>query len=1128
MTDLALSSAARRYRAPAKRKVVFCGFAALAFLGCSSAVIGQTIVTGEISGVVTDPSGGVVANITVTAKSDAYGNTRTAVTNQQGSYQIALLPPGTYDVSTVAPGFQPITLKVSVSLGQITNVPIMLSLQAQSNTVTVLSEAPLLQNDNANSATNFDRDQLQNLPTPGNDMTSYAFTAPGSTLSSGGGYGNFSSFGLPATSNLYTINGSDNMDPYLNLNNSGASNLTLGANELEEAVVVTNGYTGQYGRQAGAQVNYVTRSGSNALHGNASWWWNGNTLNANDYFNNLADTPRPHEVSNQWAASIGGPAIKNKLFFFADSEGLRYVLPSGGPIYIPTTDFSNFVLANIAATNSAALPFYKNIMNLYAGASGAGRATPVTTADDPSLGCGDFSLAGYGTSRPCARVFQSTVNNLNTEWLMSTRVDWNISSADRIYFRFWTDHGVQATGTDAINSAFNANSVQPSYTGQVGYTKTIGTRAVNQLLLSGLYYSAIFGPPNLAASLAVFPTTFAFNDGLFSQLGGGANPTLQGNNLYPQGRNVQEVQVVDDFAYTRGKHEFKVGVNFRSNQVGDYSYGPGTSGLMTFNSMTDFVNGALNNGSNYTQTFTRIGAEKIKLFSLGVYGQDQWRVAPNLTLTLALRVEVMKNPSCARNCFDGLNTTFQQLDHSAAQPYNNAIQLGMSNAFRNLGGTVAQPRFGMAYTRNSRVVFRGGVGLFADQFAGNLSSRFFTNAPNVASFTATSGIVAPGLPGSAFALVAASNAAFQQGFANGATVGQLKAQVPGFALPNLYTQDNQFNVPRYVEWNFESQFQLTHQLVLSENYVGNHGWNEINQNPFLNAYSAIGFGGLPKAPADTRFAEINQLYSTGHSNYDGLVSSLRWRLGALFVGSLNYTWSHALDTCSNNCLGRFNLLSSPSYRYQFNPGSASAQNYGNADYDTRQGVNANYVWNVPSHFHQSVLRAAFSNWTVGGTLFFHSGYPFSVVNSALRSSYISNSSGVATIAVLAQWVGGNASKSCSSPVTACFTTSEFLTKSQQLGFGNASRNSFTGPNYFDTDVNVNKKFVVKERYTFLIGANFFNVLNHANFDLPINNVAAGNFGNIVSTVSPPSSPYGSFTGSAVSGRVIQTNVRFQF
>jgi hypothetical protein len=1093
------------------------------------ALMGQSIVTGEISGSVVDPSGAAISGATVTAKSGAYGDTRNATTSSAGTYRLALLPPGDYTLTVAAPGFSGPETKVIVSLGQVTPVTIKVGVQGRVETVEVTSEASLLQADNANGSTNFNNLQLQSLPTPGGDMTAYAFSAPGSTLSTGGGYGNFTSFGMPGTSNLFTVNGSDNMDPYLNLNNSGASNLTLGSNELQEAVVVTNGYTGQYGRQAGAQVNYVTRSGGNAFHGNASWLWNGSKLNANDFFNNSGATERPHAVSNEWATSVGGPIKRNKLFFFADYEGLRYVLPSGGPIFIPTANFSTAVLNNLKATNPAAVPFYTNALNLYAGASGAARATPVTKATDSALGCGDLAgtLGAFGVTAPCANQFQSTVNNLNTEYLFTIRGDYNISSTDRIYLRYGTDHGIQATGTDAINPAFNANSVQPQYTGQVGYTKTFGARAVNDLRLSGLYYSAQFGPSNLPAALALFPTTFSFTNGLFSMLGGGANPTGVGDNNYPSGRNVQQWQVVDDFAYTRGRHELKMGVNFRRDVVGDASYGPGTSGLMTFASMSDFYNGALNNGSTYAQAFTRIGSEKIGLYSAGFYGQDQWKVTPALTLTAAIRFELAGNPSCARNCFDGLNSTFQALNHAATQPYNAAIQLGMSNAFRNLGGFLAQPRFGIAYQLDDKTVIRGGVGLFADQFAGNLASRFFTNAPNVASFTTQTGTVAPGVAGSAFANVANSNAALQSGFASGATLAQLQASVPGFAVPNLYTQENNFNIPRYVEWNFEIQRQLSSTLTLSANYVGNHGADEINQNPFLNAYSTTGFGGLPTAVTDPRFGEINQLSSTGHSNYNGLVSTLKWRVSGSFIGSLNYSYSHALDTCSNNCLGRFNLLTSPSYRYQFNPAGPDAGNYGNADYDIRHLISANYVWTLPGKFNNPGLRAVLGGWTVSGTLFYHTGYPYSAVNSSLRSTYIKNSSGVATVSVLPDFIGSS-TVGCSSPDTACLTKSQFATTAQQSDFGNLSRNAFRGPGYFDTDLNINKNFAIMEKYHFVIGANFYNILNHANFDLPVNNVAAGNFGSIVSTVSPPSSPYGSFTGSAVSGRVIQGNLKFQF
>src|SRR5206468_11735999 len=155
---------------------------------------------------------------------------------------------------------------------------VKMSVGASSTTVEVTSAAPLVQADNADLSTSFNQSLVANMPNGGNDITFVAQTAPGVTMAVAGGYGNFSSFGLPSTSNVFTVNGENDMDPYLNLNNSGATNLTLGKNDIQEATVVSNAYSGQYGQQAGAQVSYVTKSGSNQYHGNAEYWWTGRAM----------------------------------------------------------------------------------------------------------------------------------------------------------------------------------------------------------------------------------------------------------------------------------------------------------------------------------------------------------------------------------------------------------------------------------------------------------------------------------------------------------------------------------------------------------------------------------------------------------------------------------------------------------------------------------------------------------------------------------------------------------------------------------------------------------------------------------------------------------------------------------
>lgn len=1111
-----------------------------------SALYAQTITTGDIAGTVKDPSGAVVPTATVTLTNAGTGQTRTATPNASGEYRFTTLQQGNYQISATSPGLKSNTNNVQVLIGQVATIDLVMQPESSKTIVTVSEAAPLLQNENGNLATSYNTLQIENLPAPGNDMTAYAFTAPGVTISTGGGYGDFSVFGLPGVANLFTINGNDNMDPYLNLNNSGASNLTLGSNEISEAAVVVNGYTGQYGRQAGANVNYVTKSGTNDFHGNAAWYYNGRVLNANDWFNNATGTARPFAISNEWADSIGGPAIKNKLFFFVDNEGLRYVLPGGGPVYIPTPAFSNFVLNNLKTNDPAAIPFYTTALNLYAGSSGAARATPLTFAQDPMLGCGDILAngvsapgapadpgaaaalkAGFGTTQACAATFRSTVNNLNTEWLMAGRADYNITSTDRIYFRYNTDHGIQATGTDPINPAFNANSVQPSYGGQFGYTKVIGANMVNQLLLSASYYAAIFGPPNLQAALSTFPTTFAFTDGApFSNLGGS-------DNAYPQGRKVRQWQLVDDYSITHGTHTFKFGANVRKNFVSTYAYGGNTSGLLTFNSMTDFIDATLNNGSTYSQAFASIGSENLTMYSAGFYGQDEWKIRPNFTLTLALRLDRNSNIQCAVGCFNELVAQpFAQLNHTSTVAYNSVIQTGLKQAFPSIEPIVPEPRVGFAWNITSSTVIRGGFGIFSDLYQGLIADRLITNSPAVASFTTSSGLVALNNPNSVFAAVANSYNAFRAGFANGATLAQLQAAVPlGFAVPNFNSVANELYNPKYYEWNFEVQQSLANRFLASANYVGNHGYQELNQTLLGNAYDAKGFQGLPTSAPDAMFGEIRQLNNNGWSNYDGMVLSMKWRATTNFTGSVSYTWSHALDTCSNDCLEPFNALTAASIRYQLSPLGLSSPglNYSNADYDIRHSVNGNYVYTLPtSHFQNWLAKGVLGGWTVAGTVFYHSGYPFSIVDTGVRGTQgVKNASGIATQPFLADALGSILT-TCTTPNIACFTPSEFATAANQKNFGNLARNAFRGPGYFDTDLNVTKTFAVRERYKLQVGAFFFNVLNHPNFDLPGNNVAAGNFGEILSTVSAPTSAYGSFQGSAVSGRVIQTQVKFTF
>jgi len=194
----------------------------------------------------------------------------------------------------------------NVALGETTTRDIALSVSAAATTVEVSGAAPVIDTSSASISTGYTQQEVALLPNPGGDITNIAQTAPGAQMNNTGGYGNFTMNGLPATSNLFTVNGENDMDPYFNINNSGATNLTIGSNEIEEATVIANAYSGEYGQLSGAQVTYVTKSGTNAFHGNAQYWWNGRNMNANDWMNNNSTpvTPRPFSNANQWAAQL--------------------------------------------------------------------------------------------------------------------------------------------------------------------------------------------------------------------------------------------------------------------------------------------------------------------------------------------------------------------------------------------------------------------------------------------------------------------------------------------------------------------------------------------------------------------------------------------------------------------------------------------------------------------------------------------------------------------------------------------------------------------------------------------------------------------------------------------------------
>jgi hypothetical protein len=1180
--------------------VVVFAFLVVLSLG-STRLAAQTNTTGDISGVVTDPSNSVVPDAKLNLKDNSKGNAQDTKTNKDGSFRFYLLSPGSYTLTVAASGFQVQSRQIQVAVGQIFTADVQLSLGVSTQTVTVTEAAPLIQTENGDTSTSLTQQQVSQVPNPGNDLSAIAQLAPGAIMNTQGGFGNVEAFGLPATSNLFTVNGMDDNDPFLNLNNSGATNLLLGSNEIQEADVVTNGFSTAYGTFSGINVNYITKSGGNDFHGNAVYYWNGSALNANDWFSKANGDPRPFDNANQWAASIGGPIKKDKLFFFANTEGLRVLIPSPSNINVPTAAFETAVVNNLTDLGlNASIPYYcqnlagicpgatalnakdgSGIFNLFNGVKNQANAQDNLPPGQVVLANGDIGNTGDGCSnftglgvidtgvlaptvrsrfssrsRPsgvgtgstvtCAQSIREVPTNFAPEKQVAGRVDWNISNNDRAYMRVQYDQGVQPSFTDPVSSIFNASSNQPEYQGQLNETHTFSPTLTNQFLLAATWYSAIFGPPNLSATLAQFPTTLSFGD---SSLGGsGACAGVVGTGLacddfiWPQGRNVTQFQVGDDVSKTIGSHTLRVGGKLHKNYVSDHDFGLFDSGFEAPLSLADFANGGDGPGgvgSIYIQDFPQSLNQPVRLYEIAGYVLDEWRARPNLTISGGLRLEHASNPVCATNCFANIGVPFGNIGTVA--PYNTIINSGRGPALLGYTNLQWEPRISFAWQpfgsgssgMRSNFVVRGGIGIFYDIFPGQISDNLAQNSPLDNSFTIASpllggscpGFLAPNqTPGSnVFDCASAAQTAFQSAFTSGASAVN--------AVPGLTFTQPQTKAPQYQKWNLEIQKGFGANDSISIGYNGNHG---IHEPIFNNSLNAFGFGTLPATAASSQFGELQQVQSAGVSNYNGVTASFQhhfsgWAGRGVF--QFNYTFSKAMDEVSN---GGFNGFTSNSILNLQNPFNAQ-QNYGPADYDARHVVNANYVWELP--VRKALMGHGWAplvdGWQVSGALFYRTGFPFTVTDGALDGALTGQNYFAAVYPVPLSAVNSNCSgESHAGPSgVSCFAAGTFPASGSETGFApQGFRNAYRGPKYFDTDFSFAKKTKIPgwERGEFQLGLQFFNLFNHPNFTLPISNIANPQFGTIQLDVSPPTSILGSFLGGDAAPRLIQVKAQLVF
>jgi len=1133
--------------------------------------LGQGETTSAIVGEVMDATNAVVSGAIVTITNHETGLKRSAKTDDAGRFNFPQLKPDTYSVRVEARGFEPLQNDNVVSgLGQKQRVDFTLKVARSNEVIEVNSEAPLINPENANTSTTLNAPALENLPNPGGDLTYPLQFAPGALINTAGssndfvggsnGYGNVEFNGLPALSNGYIVDGLETNDPLTNLNSGLSTNLVLGLNSISEVTVNTLSYSVDQGRYGASQVDYVTKSGTNQFHGNLYELWNGSLLNAADYFTNA--TPgnhNPRSTVNHFGGSLGGPIEHDKLFFFFDSEWVRIALPIVTPTIVPSAAFQQYVLQQLplglkdtkgniiylAAPQEG--PFYREMFSLYGNISG----TPTAILGCPiAAGCANRQSVSHSSD--------------DHEQVQTARIDYNINEKDTTWFRFQADTGLQAAWTDPINPVFNALSPQPLYSFAAGYTHVFSQNLVNYFNPAFSWYESLFGPSDFQKTLSAFPIVLQ---------GSGANPftPIGGlDNTWVQGRRASRFFINDNLAWSHGAHELRFGTNTRILRINDFDFGEGTVPTVTYATLQQFIHGVANTAS---KTFPSNANEPFNFLNLDVYAQDTWKVTPTLTWTFGLRDTSNSNPLNPHDQVARLRGSFSSISHDVNQPLNAAIQTHVGTLFSSTPLAILQPRTAIAWQFEPKSVLRSGFGIFSDILPGSVADLIGANPPYDKTFqggllgtVGTAGsagcdplfgctAIAPGVTNSAVDATVAANQSFASGFPQGQlSCASPQAKPTGCLPPVAITAipDGKLHAPYFMEWSLGLEHQFGTTASLQAQYVGTRAVNQPYSTQ-VNGYQTVCqgcFAPFPyMRPTDPRFGEVTQFSTGANSHYDGLQLTAKKRLGHGLQGQVNYTWSRCMDTVSNGGFLQFSAggILSPL------PGEL-ARDYGPCDYDIRHNLNGQYVYQLPVKVRNRSLGYALNGWQISGTVFWHSGVPFSVLSTPYSAGGdgIVQGSGPEFASIVPgvplyehhpipdvtqpgtlQWLNPDAFVSAVDPSTGQCHSGD---SPQTCQFGNLGRNSLRGPDFFWSDFYLTKWFALSEHVKLRFEGQFFNVFNHPNFSLP-SVVQAGipgnpstqtGFGALTSTTSPPTGLLGVGLGGDSTPRMIAFQARLEF
>jgi hypothetical protein len=1023
----------------------------LACCGLPASIAPAQSISGRITGVVTDPSGAVVQDAGVTVTNEGTGGRRRSTANENGFYIIPELPVGIYTLKVENSNFTPaIRQHVKVDVGAETRVDIELTLQATEVAVNVAAEAPLMQPDSSALAELVNSKQVDALPVNGRDFRRLTTLVAGSApRSQRGSLGSFTVNGQREKSNIFLLDGVDNNDSFRNQPSfnqggvTGAPATLFPIDALGEFTIQTQS-AAEYGRNSGAIVNVAIKSGTNRFHGSAYDFLRNDNLDARNTF----ETQKGEFRNNNFGGVLGGPILRNQMFFFSGYEGQREFVFSPGVVRVPgAADLAGARDAN-AAMGHAENALSTRILQLF---------------PQPNFNLTATTGNNYAFAAP------NTNNNDN----FLIKVEHHFSDRFNLSGRY-----VYGDGNQTFPLTSGNGSPLPAYQTVVptrvqlsglNFAQILSARLINETRLGYNRYVQTFTPLDgsfdpasiglITGSLSLPTITIPG----FVSLGAPTN--------VPRGRVSSGYQFVDNLTWTRGAHTFKIGGEYRRAIVNSFN-DTNARGRLNFNNLADFLGGVLSaSGTTILRGVTR---RDTFTDNFGFFAQDDWKVASRLTINLGLRYEYL-----------GL---FKEEGNRLSNfiPTTGLVRVGspgLPGLYKPDRDNLA-PRIGFAYdvTGKGRTVVRGAYGFYYDT-----PSQDFFLLQGFQSGGPASPATNP-LPG-----LGVFNVAFDPGqvipYGPGVPVFGHTAAAPPTSNIALFAVDPNLRTPYVQNYSFNVQQELRPGMALQVGYVGSHGTKLLRLRDINQATPGDPSTRQSRRPFHAQFPQfsfINYLEGSANSTYNALQTTLKQRLSRGLNFSVAHTWSKSIDDASNGIYGGTRGVSFPQDSFNLRAERAVSV------FDVRHRFTANLTYDLDflRSARGNFLKSVTEGWHIGGIYTGGSGLPITPFLST-------DVSGTGELNDRPNLISDPRSGALRN-VSLWFNPAAFSRPANGT-FGSSGRNTIVGPTLHIVDLSLGKTTRLNDHFAVQFRMEAFNLFNHANLSLPNVDFASGTFGTVTET-----------------------------